>query len=395
MKTTLILTGIETTREEIRKQCVAFKKRIDACLRTTSLEFVSPEALLNESYALVFVGSGGSAQDFKRIFQQRKGPFLLLAMPDNNSLAASMEMLSFVNDHGERGEIIYGTPEEIAKRLEVLDSIFRLKAKMKHMRFGVLGTPNMLINSESDMVVLKASTGIETTVLPMDAVMEEIDKQVYEPTPDTERLMACGYDKTELKKALDLYGGIRRLVDANKFDGIALRCFDLLAPYRISGCLALSLLNAQGVYAACEGDTRSLLSMMILGKLSGKPVFMANPSRIDTHKGTMVFAHCTLPLNMVSHWSLTTHFESGFGVAVRGEFEPGSFTLFKCRENMRQYFVQHAKFLSNPDDCHLCRSQIELKVDDYTTYLEHPLSNHQVMCEGDYVSLVQEFFKWE
>ncbi|MCP6606349.1 hypothetical protein NL500_29585, partial [Klebsiella pneumoniae] len=79
-----------------------------------------------------------------------------------------------------------------------------------------------------------------------------------------------------MERALNVYGACRRIVDRYALDAITLRCFDLLEPACITGCLALGILNAEGIWAACEGDSRSLVSMVVIGELTGQSVFMAN-----------------------------------------------------------------------------------------------------------------------
>jgi L-fucose isomerase and related proteins len=305
-----------------------------------------------------------------------------------------MEELSYIQMNGARGEILHGSIEHIASRILMLKKVFDVKKKLSKMHFGVLGNPNMLICSEADPDVLLSTTGIRTTELSMGEIMKEIDKKEYHVTPSVERLFAKGFSDEEVRKALYIYGAIKRLVERYGFDGVAVRCFDLLAPYNTSGCLALALLNEEGIYAACEADTRSLLSMTVLGELSGRPVFMANPSRMDVQSKKMVFAHCVLPLNMPESFELTTHFESGIGIAIKGYLKNDVYTLFKCRENMKDYFVQPAEFVANLNDACLCRTQIELRVPDIDSYLKHPLSNHQMIAEGDWSAIVNEFFKW-
>ena len=97
-----------------------------------------------------------------------------------------------------------------------------------------------------------------------------------------------------------------------------------------TGCLGLSVLNSLGIWGGCEGDMPALLSMAILGSITGEDLFMCNPSRFDTKEGCATFAHCTLPVTMPDRFCLNTHFESGIGVAVQGSFDEGPCTLFKC-----------------------------------------------------------------
>lgn len=393
MKTNLLISPIKATRERILENCKEFLDGINKELKGFQIELTEDD-LDSEPYRLVFIGSGGAAAPFKKLFERTEGPYVLLSTQYNNSLPACMEILSYINDHGAKGQIVYGTYEEIARKLERLDRIFRAKSRLSNMTFGVLGTPNVLINSEADTVVLEKTLGIKTVEITMDEVLASIAEKDYPRNNFTETLLNIASDKTEMEKSLNVYGGVKRLVEKYGFDGIALRCFDLLEPIKTSGCIALAILNAEGIYAACEGDTRSLLSMAVLGEISGEPCFMANPSRLDTIKSTMLFAHCTLPINMPESFSLDTHFESDISIAVRGEFKEGDFTLFKCRENMKQYFVQKGEFVSCPKEKLFCRTQLELKIDDWHTYLTRPLSNHQVICKGNWAEEVSEFFSW-
>ncbi len=393
IKATLITTTLENDKRRILESVNSFLASINSYLEE-KIELTTSDELMSEPYRLILVGSGGSARAFKAIFEEMDGPYILLTTPNDNSLAASMEMLSYINDKGRRGEILHGSAEAIAKKVKQLHRVFKTINRLKTFHMGVLGNPNMLINSEYDEAVLSETTGIKTTLVGMDEIFEEIKKEEYVPNQYTQELLASGYDKSEIEKSLYIYGAVKRLIEKYSFDGIALRCFDLLTPFKASGCLALAILNQEGIPASCEGDTRSLLSMSILNLLTGEPVFMANPSRIDMDKKEMVFAHCTLPLHMTEKYSLTTHFESGISVAVKGEFTDGVYTLFKCRENMKQYFVQKGEFIESPCDLSLCRSQIKLRVGNTEHYLTHPLSNHQMICKGNHTEIVNEFFKW-
>lgn len=393
MKTNLLISPIKATRERILTSCREFLEGVNNELKSFNIE-VTEDPLNNEPYRLIFIGSGGAAKEFKEIFKKTDGPYVLLSTQYNNSLPACMEILSYINDHGKKGQIVYGTYSEIAKKLEKIDRVLRAKSNLSNMKFGVLGSPNILINSEADPTVLEKTTGIKTIELSMDEVLEEIKRKSYPENEYTRCLMDKAVNKGEMEKSLCVYGGVKRLIGKYGFSGIALRCFDLLEPITTSGCIALAILNAEGIYAACEGDTRSLLSMAVLGEISGNPCFMANPSQLNTTTSSMLFAHCTLPLNMPESFSLDTHFESGISIAVRGEFSKAEFTLFKCRENMKDYFVQKGEFVSCPREELFCRTQLELKLEDWESYLTKPLSNHQIITKGNWTEDIKEFFSW-
>ena len=107
--------------------------------------------------------------------------------------------------------------------------------------------------------------------------------------------------------------------DDHNLDALTLRCFDLVLQDRATGCLALAQLNDDGVTAGCEGDIPSVLGLLWARLLTGRPGWMANPARVDAGRGRLVLAHCTVPISLVTGYTLRSHFESGLGAAVQGD----------------------------------------------------------------------------
>ena len=61
--------------------------------------------------------TGGTEGLFKEIFPEMDGPVRILTSGKSNSLAASMEILSYLNMQGRSGEIIHGSVDYIADRI--------------------------------------------------------------------------------------------------------------------------------------------------------------------------------------------------------------------------------------------------------------------------------------
>lgn len=165
----------------------------------------------------------------------------------------------------------------------------------------------------------------------------------------------------------------------------------MLDTVKSTSCVALALLNAQNIYAACEGDVPSLISMAIANKLTGQPPFQANPSKIDKATNQMVLAHCTLPFNMSSKVKLDTHYESGIGIALKSEIDTGAATILKT--NGKRNFVASAKIVKNLNRDDLCRTQIVLEPNcnlDY--FLTKPIGNHHIVIKGDYFGIISDYF---
>ena len=128
-----------------------------------------------------------------------------------------------------------------------------------------------------------------------------------------------------------------------------------------------------------------MISMHILNKVTNQVGFQANPSRIDIENSKMILAHCTLPLNMVDKYYFDTHFESGIGVAIKGYLKEEKVTIFKLSKNLKDYYVTTGTIIKNLEETNLCRTQIEITVDDNIEYfLNRPFGNHHVVIYGDY-----------
>ncbi|MBR4469797.1 MAG: hypothetical protein IKS54_00585 [Erysipelotrichaceae bacterium] len=346
--------------------------------------------------AVEFIGGGGTEGIFLKDMDKLPQPYFLLTTGANNSLAASMEILSYLRQNDLPGEIIHGSDEFVAQRLKDLAQVFKTKKRLDGFKIARVGKPSdWLISSDVDADESKEYNNIEIIDVPMEEFFEEIAKKEYKENQYTELIRSKGYDEKEVHEALCIYGALRRIVDKYELNGVTVRCFDLLDTVHSTGCAALAILNAEGIYASCEGDVPALISMAVLGELTGEPVFMANPSRIDTDNNEIVFAHCTLPINMPQSFEIMTHFESQLGVAFRGKLKEGPVTVFKCDGLMNEYFLSKAELLKNLSEFNLCRTQIQLKMDRPVTYfLRESIGNHHLIIEGDHTHIVEEFFRW-
>ena len=347
-------------------------------------------------FPLIFIKSGGAEGKFKQIFKQVKGPYLLLSSGLHNSLAASLEIASFLKQKGEKVEIIHGDSDYIAMRIKELGKIFKVKNRLASTKLGVIGKPSdWLIASEVDYNKIKETLGISLIDIGMDELVKEIDRDHNFNHLKLDDIKNKGFDSKSIDGALKIYNGFKAIVNKYKLDGITVRCFDLLEIYKNTGCLGLALLNDEGIMGGCEGDIPALISMVILHYLTDEPVFMANPSSVDINRNKIILAHCTLPLNMPDEFYLKTHFESGLGVGIQGVIEEGEATIFKLSGDGKKYFVSGGEIIENLNKESLCRTQIRMKVDeDIKYFLQNSLGNHHLICKGDNSKLVNEFFKW-
>ena len=350
---------------------------------------------LQDEFALLYVASGGSEGYFLEVFDQLKARHCyILTSGESNSLAASMEILSYLRKHHGSGEILHGEIAQVAQQIRALRNAHRSLNALRGKKLGCIGQPSdWLIASDYAPDTVMNQLGLGFVTIPMEELLEEIRHHRYEDNPCTELFKQEAFDQSELEKALFVYGAFQRIVDRYNLCGVSVRCFDLLDTVHTTGCLGLSILNSLGVYGGCEGDMPTLLSMAILGSITGEPLFMCNPSRFDTKAGCATFAHCTVPTAMLKSFCLNTHFESGIGVAIQGKFETGDCTLFKCEGDLSRYFVQEGTVLETPFSNMLCRTQIRVGLDDFSYFLTNPINNHHVICRGKHKTEVESFFR--
>ena len=335
----------------------------------------------SHTLSVIYVRTGGTEGIFKRLLpqlrQQSQAPFYLLTSGKSNSLAASMEILSYLQQNYLQGEIIHGSADYIARRLQALQKVQEAKRRLNGTRYGIIGEPSdWLISSVADPKAVKTKLGIELVEVPISELLEGIDKVTEGEMPDR------------------IYQALKAIVSKHNLQGFTLRCFDLLTAVHNTGCWALAKLNAEGIVAGCEGDVPAMLSMAITNALLGVSGFQANPSQINPETGEMLFAHCTIPLNMVERYELDTHFESGIGVGIRGFMKEGPVTVFKVSGDLKRSFMAEGELVRNQAKPDLCRTQqvIQLTDNEQTAYfLTHPIGNHHIITPGKNRKLFEDF----
>ena len=325
---------------------------------------------------LIYVRTGGTEGIFLRLLPEllakSQKPFYLLTSGKSNSLAASMEILSYLQQNNLKGEIIHGPAEYIVRRIKVLKKASEARQWLDGSRLGVIGRPSdWLISSHADYDAVRKQMGIELVDIPMQELLDAV-------------------------AANDIYGALKTLIARHRLKGFTLRCFDLLTTLKDTGCMALAKLNAEGYVAGCEGDVPAMLSMMVVRSLSGVSGFQANPASINPETGEILFAHCTIPLDMVERYELDTHFESGIGVAIRGYIKPGPVTIFKVSGDLQRHFIAEGELLRCEGKPDLCRTQTIIRLNNPQQaryFLTEPIGNHHVVVPGHVGALMEELVK--
>ena len=365
----------------------------------------------SSALSLIYVRTGGTEGVFSQLLpqlqRQSSEPFYLLTSGKSNSLAASMEILSFLRQKGLKGEILHGSPEYIRHRIALIAKVGEARRQLRGARLGIVGQPSdWLISSIVDSDRVRERFGIELVPIPMgDLLLEFHALKSVDVQDEVEKFAAHvaplnAVDAPAIQKSLGnatrLYIALKKIAETNGLQGLTIRCFDLLTAVHNTGCIALARLNSEGYVAGCEGDVPAMLSMMIARSLLGVSGFQANPAHINPQTGEMLFAHCTIPFNMTHRYELDTHFESGIGVGVRGYVNAGPVTIFKASGLLDRYFAAEGILEACQAGGDLCRTQEVIRLAtpaDTSYFLTNPIGNHHIILPGHVKELLGEMMK--
>ena len=332
-----------------------------------------------QTHQVVAVLTGGTEGKFVQLVKEGlidlKKPVFLMVSGHSNSLAASLEILSYIRQHNGVGKVMMNADdtllsEEPSSRPLVGTPSTSALHSDRPLRLGVVGFPSdWLISSRTDYQQVLDTMNCELIDIPI------------------EEMTSLGEVDPGMKGAEAIYARLKEIVLKYDLQGVTLRCFDLLTTVKNTGCIALSKLNDEGIPAACEGDIPTLLTMMVCKRLTGELCFQVNPARIKPD-GEMLFAHCTLPLGMTEKHEYTTHFESGIGVAIHGELPIGDYTLVKLSGDLKRMLAVDVELERCQYEQNLCRTQVWIKATPEVAhyFLTDPIHNHHVLIRGHHAN---------
>lgn len=354
------------------------------------------------AYKMAFIASGGVEDNVIRNFSILPYPITLLTDGLHNSLAAALEIAACVRSKDMKVRIIHGHTSYMTEQVLLHYRAFAAKRSLKGKRIGVIGTPApWLVASHVDYLLASQRWGVNYTDIPI----EEIYKRFYSITDDeigveasifANKAKACQDAVPEdLLRAMRLYKAIKQLCESEKLDAVALSCFSLIKQLKTTGCLALSLLNDEGIPAGCEGDLQSIMTMLMAQAVTGQPSFMGNPSFIDVERNEILLAHCSIPITMTNGFIIRDHFETQSGIAIQGLVHEGDVTIFKCgSECLDEYYLSEGYLTENTNLITACRTQLKIKLNKPVNYfLTNPLGNHHILIQGNHAAALQEFMQ--
>lgn len=229
--------------------------------------------------------------------------------PASFSLTAGGIVHGSLDELGLRHRFFYGSPgsQEV---IEEISSYIRAAAAendLRGKRLCVIGGRVMgMYTTMGDLVQLKDTFGVE--VEHIDAVrlyleaeripVEEVDK-TWQWVSSTFGSVDKNLDKGVLQRSIRLYLALKKVLDEEQYSIVAVKCQDEMINRYASSCLAVSLLNDNGLTVSCESDINAAITMSVLSSVSGGVSLFGDINHVDLDRRILRVVNCgSMPTTM-------------------------------------------------------------------------------------------------
>jgi len=328
---------------------------------------------------VLFFLSGGSEQPATK--QVSAGHFyLLIGSRHDNSYASAIEVKAYLNAMNIPSMLL---DEEEAETKSYLKYFFTVKQALKNLngkKLGLIGqVSDWLIASAISSSILEEKLGIKLIEIPWSKLAHYTEFKASD-TFLTSFSGKKNFDLTETAKVSEM---LTNTIQKWKLDAITVECFPLVQKDSVTACLPLARFNNEGIPAGCEGDITAITGMMLCKELTGIIPWIANINKATDE--VCMFSHCTIAPGLVSDFSVKSHFETGKGTAIEGDFKSDLITIFRFDNRLSKAFIASANITGRPKSATACRTQIEVKLTENEVKLlrQSPLGNHHLIFPGD------------
>jgi len=256
--------------------------------------------------------------------------------PASFSLTAAGVTHGSLDEIGLAHAFLYGSPQEP----EVIQEIRRFAraafavGRMRGHKLGLIGGRVAgMYTTMVDMAQVTALFGADIEHVDQYRVILEAEKvppAAVEGTIGTlRREFGTIHPPAEMvARSARLYHAVRKIVEEDGFDTIAVKCQDEVIGTYVSYCLPVSLLNDEGIVTACESDLNAALTMRVLNLLTEQAVLFADVNDVSLEEKTLRLVNCgSIPSTLaVSRKDV----DLGLQYEYLGE-KQGCTTIFCCK----------------------------------------------------------------
>jgi L-fucose isomerase-like protein len=352
----------------------------------------------------VFV-TGGTERIVQFAFRDVHIPVILLACDRANSLPAALEILPRLRDMGKDVRLIFAKEydKNVFRALESFLVTRKAVRRLEETTLGLFGSPSpWLIGCTTDYRLLEDKFGLIIKRLDLLTLYKEYQEVSRSDAEDVAKRIVDGIGELKetsyetVVEATRIYLAAKKIVEKEKLDALAIKCFEIIPVVNNTACLMVSKLIDEGVIAGCEGDLNATVSMILLNYLTDQPVWLANPASVDYERNTLTLAHCTVGTSLISDPEkivLRTHFESGRGISIQGPVKKGKVTLIRLGgPRLDKMMILSGQIVDTDMNYgYMCRTQVEIELNgSVVTFLDESLGNHLAMVRGEVIDRLIE-----
>ncbi|MCD6505710.1 hypothetical protein J7M22_03700 [Candidatus Poribacteria bacterium] len=276
------------------------------------------------------------------------------------------KILLFEERKGDAVKLIYGA-----------DTIQRYSIGDMEAKFGVR------IEKTDKQVILDAYENVndEDARTVADSLIEEAE-WVVEPS------------REDIFRASKLYLAMKGVIEEREANAITIDCLAMLHVLPTTPCLGFSLLNDEGICAACEADLNSLMTMLVFRYLADVPSFITDPV-IDTADNSVIHAHCVAPTKMDGRnrerFIIRNHSESRTGVSLQVKMSVRQRVTVAKFADLNRMLISTGTIIGNPDLDRACRTKVKVRVRNAKRMLRTFSGGlHRVLAYGDHVEAISD-----
>ncbi len=243
---------------------------------------------------------------------------------------------------------------------------------------------------------IKQKLGIELEYVKSEEVIERwknVSSERIQPlvenwTKEAERIVEP--DEKDVVAVARLYLVMKDLLEEKQAKGITMAYGQSPLPVP---CFAYTNLRDEGVPSACEADIISLLSMIMLNYITGKPSFMGN-TFVDTTDEALVISHCVCPRKMEGYdtnpepYTLRRYHKEEFTGSLTAYVKmeiSREVTICRLSGDLKSMLVARGTIVDcvDSDAYEYCRIKAKVKIENPRKFVHKASGNHHVMVYGD------------
>ncbi len=267
-----------------------------------------PDGIGECDAVLALVATGGTERSLLELVETlpEHTPVAVVAHPAANSAASLAEVRYDLIRLGAAPVILGPLGIRRPSTLAGLRAIARglaAAATLRHSRVGVVGGPAPWL--PHDGRPLARILGLEVVDIPV----EELFRRLPSEPPSLDilpgRLLDSRVDPVTLRSALRVYAALKSLASDYALDAISPSCPSFMEEAGSNACLAMALLNDEGITVGCEGDLAATISLHLAQAAALRAGFLANTAWVRGNR--VLLAHCGAPPSMGLSYSLERH----------------------------------------------------------------------------------------